>query len=80
MHSFLRSKTIQVFVFPGHSFVDQGLLIENPFSFISVQAATDSVCRLQQREQERKKVKVDHLGIGASNFRTFIIIILIAFD
>nr|KAF6377292.1 biogenesis of lysosomal organelles complex 1 subunit 5 [Myotis myotis] len=28
---------------------------------IKVQAATDSVCRLQQREQERKKIYNDHL-------------------
>lgn len=48
--------------------------------FISVQAANDSVCRLQQREQERKKVK-DHLDNGAYKSCIFIIILLaIAFD
>lgn len=46
-----------------------------------MQAATDSVCRLQQREQERKKVKVDHLNNGAYDIRAFIIILLVvAFD
>lgn len=56
---------IQVLFFLGESLLEQGLLIENPLSvFISVQAATDSVCSLQQREQERKKVKVNHLDNG----------------
>ncbi|XP_073666403.1 biogenesis of lysosome-related organelles complex 1 subunit 5 isoform X5 [Tursiops truncatus] len=41
--------------------LEQGLLIENPLCFISVQAATDSVCRLQQREQERNKKTFSHL-------------------
>ena len=41
-----------------------------------LQAATDTVCRLQQREQERKKVKVEPLDNGACNSRAFIIILL----
>lgn len=45
LYRFLRFKTIQVFVFPGHSFIDQGLLIENPFSvlFQCKQLLTQSV-------------------------------------
>ncbi|XP_073666401.1 biogenesis of lysosome-related organelles complex 1 subunit 5 isoform X2 [Tursiops truncatus] len=43
--------------------LEQGLLIENPLCFISVQAATDSVCRLQQREQERNKPPCEACGI-----------------
>lgn len=46
--------------------------------FIAVQAVTDSVCRLQQREQEQKQVKVDRLDLGAYNSRAFIIILLLA--
>nr|KAF6504036.1 biogenesis of lysosomal organelles complex 1 subunit 5 [Rousettus aegyptiacus] len=42
-----------------------------------LQEATDSVCRLQQREQERKKVKVDHLDNGAYDIGAFIIILLV---
>lgn len=42
-----------------------------------MQEATDSVCRLQQREQERKKVKVDHLDNGAYDIGAFIIILLV---
>lgn len=47
--------------------------------FISVQAANDSVCRLQQREQERKKVK-DHLDNGTYKSWVFVILLAIAFD
>ena len=68
MHSFLRSKTIQVLgVFLLAKSWTRAADWKPIFCFISVQTASDAVCRLQQKEQERKKVKVHHLDNGTYN-------------